>query len=288
MKRRTLSMAGRSRRNGLLFFAPWMIGFFALTLYPLLYSIVISFSDVRIKVTGTELNFVGLEHYIYALTRDEVFPVNLMESVFLITVGLPIVLVFSLIVALLLNRRFFGRAFFRAVFFLPVVIISGPVLTQLVNETGAMQLNLDFGLLRRLMGNLATDSGLFGLFMRNLVKTLWFSGVQILIYLASLQKIDKSMYEAASIDGATGWEKFWRITLPYIRPTILLNAVYTVVEMGSVSSDATNQKIMAHLLEVGRPYSYSAAMAWLYAIAQLLLILVVFLLFRPKKERSNP
>ena len=79
---------------------------------------------------------------------------------------------------------------------------------------------------------------------------------------------------------------FWRITLPYVRPTILLNAVYTVVEMGSVSSDATNQKIMAHLLEVGRPYSYSAAMSWLYALAQLLLILIVFLLLRQKKERS--
>lgn len=286
MKRKTLSMVNRSRLNGLLFFSPWLIGFILLTLYPLIYSIVISFCDVRIKVTGTELQYLGLEHYGYALLRDEKFPVDLMESIFVIAAGLPIVLVFSLIVALLLNRRFIGRAFFRALFFLPVVIISGPVLLQLVNETKAMQLNLDFGILRRVLGQSATETGLFGLFMQNLVRTLWFSGVQTLIFLASLQKIDQSMYEAASIDGATGWEMFWRITLPYVRPTILLNAVYTVVEMGSVSSDATNQKIMAHLLEVGRPYSYSAAMSWLYALAQLLLILIVFLLLRQKKERS--
>ena len=284
MKRRGLSMAGRSRLTGLVVFSPWLIGFLLLTLYPMIYSVVISFSDVRIRVTGTELSFLGFEHYLYALTRDEKFPVFLMESLFLIVTGLPVVLVFSLVVALLLNRAFVGRAFFRAVFFLPVVIISGPVLTQLVNETKAMQLTLDFGILRRLLGNVVTRDGMFGLLMSNLVRTLWFSGVQTLIFLAALQKIDRSMYEAASIDGATGWEMFWRITLPHVRPTILLNAIYMVVEMGSVSSDATNQKIMAHLLEVGRPFSYSAAMAWIYALAQLVLIGVVFLLFRQKKE----
>lgn len=277
-------MAGRSRLTGLVVFSPWLIGFLLLTLYPMIYSVVISFSDVRIRVTGTELSFLGFEHYLYALTRDEKFPVFLMESLFLIVTGLPVVLVFSLVVALLLNRAFVGRAFFRAVFFLPVVIISGPVLTQLVNETKAMQLTLDFGILRRLLGNVVTRDGMFGLLMSNLVRTLWFSGVQTLIFLAALQKIDRSMYEAASIDGATGWEMFWRITLPHVRPTILLNAIYMVVEMGSVSSDATNQKIMAHLLEVGRPFSYSAAMAWIYALAQLVLIGVVFLLFRQKKE----
>ncbi len=285
MKHKWLTIAGRSRLTGLLFFSPWLIGFLLLTLYPMIYSIVISFCDVRIKVTGTELKFLGLNHYSYALLQDEKFPVNLMNSVFLIGVGLPIVLVFSLVVALLLNRQFFGRAFFRALFFLPVVILSGPVITQLVNETRAMQLNLDFGILRSILGKTASTEGLFGLFMKNLVQTLWFSGVQTLIFLASLQKIDKSMYEAASIDGATGWEMFWRITLPFVRPTILLNAIYTVVEMGAVASDATNQKIMAHLMEVGRPFSYSAAMAWLYAIAQLLIILVVFLLLRQRKER---
>lgn len=181
-------MAGRSRLTGLVVFSPWLIGFLLLTLYPMIYSVVISFSDVRIRVTGTELSFLGFEHYIYALTRDEKFPVFLMESLFLIVTGLPVVLVFSLVVALLLNRAFVGRAFFRAVFFLPVVIISGPVLTQLVNETKAMQLTLDFGILRRLLGNVVTRDGMFGLLMSNLVRTLWFSGVQTLIFLAADRK----------------------------------------------------------------------------------------------------
>ena len=128
---------------------------------------------------------------------------------------------------------------------------------------------------------------LLNLFMASLVRILWFSGVQIIVFLAVLQKIDGSMYEAAAIDGATGWEMFWRITLPHLRPTIVLNAIYTIVEMGAVSSDPTNVKIVNHLLEVNRPYSYSAAMAWIYAAAQLILMGITALVLAEKKGRRR-
>lgn len=282
MRGNRLSMHRRRQFTGLMFFAPWLLGFVILTLYPLIYSVVISFSDVRIKVTGTELTPVGFTHYAYALTKDAAFPTALLDSLFLIVTGLPVVLVFSLVIALLLNKRFFGRAFFRALFFLPVVIISGPVLTQLVEETDAMQLQMNYGILREYLFALGGGSELFQTFMDNLLRTMWFSGVQILILLASLQKIDTSMYEAAAIDGATGWEMFWRITLPYLRSVIVLCGIYTIVEMAAVSNDPANVKIMAHLLEVNRPYSYSASMAWIYAIAQLILIGITALVLMPK------
>lgn len=274
-------MVWRSRLTGLAFFSPWIVGFLLLTAFPMIYSLVISFSDVRIRVTGTELTFVGLNHFRYALLQDAGFPTDLLESLFLIVSGLPIVLVFSLVIALFLNRKFRGRSFFRAIFFLPVIIMSGPVLTQLVRETDAMQLQMNYGILRQYFYYF--NGRFFVLFMNNLVRTLWFAGVQIMVFLAVLQKIDQSMYEAASIDGATGWEMFWRITLPHLRPAILLNAIYSIVEMGSVSSDPTNVRIMAHLLEVNRPYSYSAAMAWVYAIAQLILIGVTALILVEKR-----
>jgi ABC-type sugar transport system permease subunit len=214
-----------------------------------------------------------------------------MESIFLIATGLPIVLVFSLIISLLLNQEFPGRSFYRLVFFLPVIIMSGPVLTQLVNETDAMKLRLDSGILSQYLRMISPGRGqgrLFILFMDNLVRTLWFSGIQILVFLAVLQKIDRSMYEAAAIDGATGWEMFWRITLPYLRSTIVINTIYTIVEMGAVSSDPTNVKIMSHLLEVNRPFSYSAAMSWIYALAQLLLMgLATLLLFKREGRRAQ-
>lgn len=289
--RSTSHLVRRRRMTGLAFFSPWLVGFLLLTLFPLVYSLVISFSEVRIKVSGTELSFVGLSHYRYALLQDASFPTKLMESIFLIATGLPIVLVFSLIISLLLNQEFPGRSFYRLVFFLPVIIMSGPVLTQLVNETDAMKLRLDSGILSQYLRMISPGRGqgrLFILFMDNLVRTLWFSGIQILVFLAVLQKIDRSMYEAAAIDGATGWEMFWRITLPYLRSTIIINAIYTIVEMGAVSSDPTNVKIMSHLLEVNRPFSYSAAMSWIYALAQLLLMgLATLLLFKREGRRAQ-
>ena len=108
-----------------------------------------------------------------------------------------------------------------------------------------------------------------------------------MVFLAVLQKIDRSMYEAASIDGATAWEMFWRITLPHLRSAVVLNAIYSIVEMGSVSSDPTNVRIMTHLLEVNRPYSYSAAMAWIYALAQLLLMGITAVVLMEKKGRRR-
>jgi len=285
MRRARLTMVGRNRLTGLAFFLPWIIGFLSLTAFPMIYSLVISVSDVRIRVTGTEMTFLGLNHFRYALLQDANFPTDLLESLFLIVAGLPIVMVFSLVIALLLNRKFRGRAFFRALFFLPVIIMSGPVLTQLVQETDAMQLQMNYGILREYFYYL--NGRFFVLFMDNLVRTLWFAGVQIMVFLAVLQKVDQSMYEAASIDGATGWEMFWRITLPHLRPAILLNAIYTIVEMGSVSSDPTNVRIMTHLLEVNRPYSYSAAMAWIYAIAQLILIGITALILVEKRGRRR-
>ena len=287
MKKARLATKTRNRLAGMAFFSPWLIGFVFLTAYPLIYSLVISFCDLRIKVTGIDLSYVGFSHYRYALMQDAVFPTKLLESMFLIISGLPIVMVFALIIALLLNRQFPGRTLFRAIFFLPVIIMSGPVLLQLVQETDAMKLRMNYGILQQYLMRF-TEAGqakYLGLFMDNLISTLWFTGVQTIVFLAVLQKIDTSMYEAASIDGATGWEMFWRITLPHLRPAIVLNAIYSIVEMGSISSDGTNAKIMSHLLEVNRPYSYSAAMAWVYALAQLLLIGLTALILMEKKER---
>jgi oligogalacturonide transport system permease protein len=289
MRKPILSMKRRSGLAGLAFFSPWLIGFACLTLYPMIYSLVISFCDVQIKVSGTELTYVGLKHYIYAIRQDTKFIPDLLDSLFLIVTGLPVVLVFSLVIALLLNTKFYGRAFFRAVFFLPVIIMSGPVLTQLVTETDAMRITMDYSTLGRYLKVFVDNAGVryFSVFMDNLIRTMWFSGVQILIFLATLQKIDRNMYEAASIDGATGWEMFWRITLPHLRPTIVITAVYTIVEMAAVSSDPTNVNIINHLREVHRPYSYSASMAWIFALAQLLLIGLTALVLTEKEGRRR-
>ncbi|HWQ06984.1 MAG TPA: sugar ABC transporter permease [Feifaniaceae bacterium] len=282
-----MSIRSQDRLAGSLFFLPWVIGFLAITCYPLIYSVLISFNQVVIKPGSLTLEPVGFEYFRQALLADERFPLTLLNSVSSILLGMPLTVVFSLIIALLLSRKFRGRAFYRVIFFLPVVIMSGPVMTQLMSQTSAMNVTIDFMNIRSILMEMSwTGASILITFLNSFIRILWFCGVQIIIFLVALQKINPNMYEAASIDGATAWESFWKITLPYLKPVIMLNCVYTVVEMGAAADDATNQLIAGNIRDIARPYSYAAAQSWLYAGCLLLIILVAFLLFREKKEKE--
>ena len=286
--RRSLRPRTRSTITGTLFFLPWLIGFFAITAYPLVYSLVICFNQVQIKPGAIELKPVGWEYFRQAFAVDTEYPTKLLASLASVLLGTPLVVVFSLVIALLLNRKFRGRTVYRIVFFLPVVIMSGPVMSELMTESSAMSINMDIMGLRSILMEL--DYGwarLLMTFLNSFVRILWFCGVQIIVFLAGLQKIDRNMYEAAAIDGATAWEAFWKITLPHLRPIILLNAIYTIIEMGTAADDATNGKIVGAIRDIARPYSYAAVLSWIYAFGLLLLILLAFLLLRPRKGSST-
>ena len=286
--RRSLRPRTRSTITGMLFFLPWLIGFFAITAYPLVYSLVICFNQVQIKPGEIILESVGWEYFRQAFAVDTEYPTKLLSSLASVLMGTPLVVVFSLVIALLLNRRFRGRTVYRIVFFLPVVIMSGPVMSELMTESSAMSINMDIMGLRSILMEL--DYGwarMLLTFLNSFVRILWFCGVQIIVFLAGLQKVDRNMYEAAAIDGATAWEAFWKITLPHLRPIILLNAIYTIIEMGTAADDATNGKIVGAIRDIARPYSYAAVLSWIYAFGLLLLILLAFLLLRPRKGSST-
>ena len=282
--RRSLRPRTRSTITGTLFFLPWLI----ITAYPLVYSLVICFNQVQIKPGEIILEPVGWEYFRQAFAVDTEYPTKLLSSLASVLMGTPLVVVFSLVIALLLNRRFRGRTVYRIVFFLPVVIMSGPVMSELMTESSAMSINMDIMGLRSILMEL--DYGwarILLTFLNSFVRILWFCGVQIIVFLAGLQKIDRNMYEAAAIDGATAWEAFWKITLPHLRPIILLNAIYTIIEMGTAADDATNGKIVGAIRDIARPYSYAAVLSWIYAFGLLLLILLAFLLLRPRKGSST-
>jgi ABC-type sugar transport system permease subunit len=248
--------------------------------------VVISFNQVAIKPGGAiELEKVGLEYFRQALFVDAEYPTKLVLSLISVALGTPIAVVFALIIAILLNRKFHGRAIFRMIFFVPVIIMSGPVMAELLTETSAMNINFNiFGIIDILHELDNFWSRMLVTFLNSFVRILWFTGVQMIIFLAALQKIDHNMYEAASIDGATAWEMFWRITLPYIRPIIMLNSIYTIVEMGTFSDDITNLDIVESISDIARPFSYASAMSWIYALCLLLMIVIVFLIFMDWKE----
>jgi ABC-type sugar transport system permease subunit len=116
--------------------------------------------------------------------------------------------------------------------------------------------------------------------LNNLVLILWFCGVQILIFLAGVQKIGSDLYEAASIDGAGAWEKFWKITLPHLSPLILISGVYTVVDIANYSKGAVNTLINNQIFNAKYLYSYASAMAWMYFVVVAALLLALLLIFK--------
>lgn len=278
----------RETLSGLIFFLPWIIGFLAITCYPLIYSIVISFNQVAIRPGEITLEPIGWEYFRQALFLDTEFPTMLVTSVTQVAIGTPISVVFALVIALLLNRSFRGRTVYRMIFFMPVIIMSGPVMTELLTETSAMSIDMDIMGLNSILTEL--DKGwsvLLLSILNSFIRILWFCGVQIIVFLVSLQKIDSSMYEAASIDGASAWEAFWKITLPHLRPIIMLNTIYTIIEMGTAADDATNTKIMESITDIARPYSFAAAMSWIYAFCLMLLMTIAFLLLRERREKGG-
>lgn len=278
----------RDTLKGLLFLSPWLIGFLAFTLLPFINSILYSFNAVSITPGKVNLKWEGLEYYDYAWNVSTSFKLSLSSSAMLICCATPVILVFSLIIAILLNNRFRGRTFFRAVFFMPVIIMSGPVISKLL--TGYTVDFTDEGsqlmLFLTSLPSVVSNPCVF--ILDNLVLILWFSGVQILICLAGLQKVSPSLYEAAEIDGAGAWEKFWKITLPHMAPTILINAIYTVVTIANYSEQAVNREISENLFNTSMMYSLSAAMSWIYFLLVLLILAVVGLLFWlvSKKEKA--
>ena len=276
----------RNAFSGYAFISPWIIGFFVLTLYPLIYAIRLSVNSVEIRPGGTVFNWVGKEFFIYALKVDTNFTIDLGKTAMLICCASPVVIVFSLIIAIMLNGNFRGRTFFRTVYFMPVVIMSGPVISELLTEhTIVFDTDSQIVSFLKSMPSFIQTPSLF--ILENLVLILWFSGVQILVFLAGLQKIPYSVYEAASIDGAGAWEKFWKITLPYITPLALICSVYTVIDISSYSGNAVNGDITAHLFDTTRLYSLSAAMAWIYFGMIMLILLVVYMLFFIAGRRKN-
>lgn len=284
-----LSIKSRKTLTGYAFVSIWVIGFLVFTLYPVIYSFYLSMSDVSVSLNGIESTYVGFKHFVYAFRTDTFFPVNLINELVNIVYSVPLVIVFSIICALLLNTQIRGRTIFRAIFFFPVIIISGPVISTLIANKADETINPAKFAIYNFFLNLPPEIAFIGqpitYVFDNLVIILWFSGVQILIFLAGLQKIDRCIIEAAKIDGASGWEVFWKITLPYIKPLALVNTIYTIVLIAGFSTNAIVNYIPTVMTNIKMIYSYASAISWIYFICQLLLVLIAFLLLKEKSEK---
>ncbi|AEE96977.1 carbohydrate ABC transporter permease [Mahella australiensis] len=270
------ALESRKAMAGRLFVYPWVIGFLLFFAEPLIQSFVFTFNELKItQGGGYVLKPVGFYNYLYAFTKDPVFLESLADSAVGIVLDVPLIVMFSIFMAVLLNKQFYGRTFVRAVFFLPVVIGSGALLYSLQADmlsqlTGGgsqtalpMAQNLDFGaLLLRLTNNSSLVAPVISA-MNRVFNVIWKSGVQILLFLAGLQSISPTLYESADVEGATAWEAFWKITFPLLSPVTVLTIIYTIIDS---FTDYSNS-MLRYILDTafGKvQYSYASTVAWLY------------------------
>ena len=282
------ALARRDAIAGLLFITPWIAGALLFLAYPLVTSFRYSLYNIKMSPLGMRLTPVGYGNFTEILFSQADFTTEMISYIVSTVISVPIIVVFALIIAIMLNQNVKGKGFFRLIFFLPVIIVSGPILGML-NEEGAGSLSsidtqaITTVLENSLPGALADPiSDLF----ENMVTILWYSGVQILIFISALQKIDRAMYEAAKIDGGSGWECFWKITLPNIKPMILLNIVYTIVFISNNEQNTIIGLIQDSMFSgtQEKGYGYASAMAWMYSIVVLLLVGLFAGLFMSKKD----
>ncbi|MCQ2469595.1 MAG: sugar ABC transporter permease [Ruminococcus sp.] len=275
-KGRGMSYEKRKALYGYGFISLWLVGTVIFFLIPLIQSLCYSFSEVTVSPGEIKLSFAGFQKYIYALGTDQYYTEYLEETLIETLWKTPLILIFSLFIAVVLNQKFRGRVFARAVFFLPVIIATGPVFRIISGDmdttgnVGASQFSTMFS--TDLVGELMEFLGIYGLSdnMNSLISSIadnifgivWSSGIQIILFLAALQNIPSSAREAAEVEGATAWEYFWKITFPYVSPFILANFIYTVID----SFTSPMNKVMNRILDLKSQWAFgeASAMAWLY------------------------
>lgn len=272
----------------MLFVSPWIIGFLVFTAFPLLYSLFLSFQEVKITTDGIKTNFVSFGNYEYAFSVDGTFVDRVLKYLEEMVISVPIIIVFSLIIALLLNQKIKFRGLFRTIFFLPVIIASGPVIKELIDQGITTIPSIEqYAIYQALNDNPdGFFNGILLYLIKNLIVILWYSGVQILIFLAALQKMDKQIFEAAKIDGASNWEFFWKITLPSLKPMIIVNLIYTIVTYSVFSLNPIIEHIQKNMFKVDTGYGYASALSWIYflIIAAALAIAVGVMTVKRKKK----
>jgi len=282
------SLRTRQELKGFYFLLPWLTGFVLFFAFPMVQSVIYSFSNVRITAKERILSFAGFANYIDIFTRD-IFFVERLRAFFVNTAfSLPVIIVFSLLVAILINQRIKLEGFFRTLYFLPVIVVSGPVLNRLIAQ-GATTMPLIerynvYGLINEIIPTPLIEP--VALLFSQLILILWYSGVPILIFLAGLQKIDISLYEAALIDGASIWVVFWKVTLPSIKGIILVNAVYVLVFLATSEINEVINLIKENMLNPNRGFGIASAMAWSYTIGLLFALGLIYMIIGGEKRQK--
>lgn len=256
---------------------PWLIGFMVMFLIPMCISLYYSFTDYNLL---SEPNFIGIQNYVRMFTDDPDFWQALKVTFLYVVILVPCRLAFALLVALLLNSKRRGGGLYRTLYYIPS-IIGGSIAVSIVwkqlfgNDGVAMALLSLIGIDQKLsfIGNPNTALGTL------ILLGVWQFGSSMLIFLAALKQVPASIYESASLDGAGGLRKFFKITLPMISPTIFFNLILQIIngfraftEGYVVTNGGPMDSTLFYVLNLYRraftyfDMGYSSAMAWVLVI----------------------
>ncbi len=275
-------------RYGLMFILPWIIGLIIFFFVPIVQSLYYSFNSVVVTSDGVITTWQGLANYRELLVVDPNYTTWLRESIAEFAYSLPIILVLSLVLSIILNQKFRGRIFFRALYFLPVIIATGKVMGYIFTTTGedlssmGVSADMSAGLIsvEDLTGalNLSTEVAQFvSSAINDIFNLVWSCGIQIVLFIAGLQSIPATLYEASRVEGATKWEEFWFITFPMLSRITLLVGVFTMVELFINERSPMIEQVYSRMR--GGQYDISSAMIWFYFIIAIAIMAVIMLLF---------
>ncbi len=297
MKKKQLTLAHKNAWIGRAFVLPFVLGFIFFFSYPLIQCIRLSFGNVDITTGGYNIRFCKFENFSYIFTEDLYYGENLIRSLVEVLWKVPSIIVVSCFLAIMLNQKFHGRTFMRAISFLPAVISSGLVLETMnqdvvissmvsgksvsngaiIQSTGLQDLLVSAGFSEKI-----TD--LFTVLSDNMFSLLWLSGVQVILFLTALQSIPTSLYEAADVEGASKWECFWKITFPMICPIMLVVAVYTVVDLFTSTDNAVMRQVLTATNNI--QLGWASAMSIIYSVILGIVLFIIIKLFGKLNDLS--
>ncbi|MEG0570208.1 MAG: sugar ABC transporter permease [Oscillospiraceae bacterium] len=283
----------RKYNVGYWFIAPFLLGFVAFMLLSLVQSCYFAFSDIQLTQSGYDVIPQGIEHFRFLFLEDVQYRVLLFDSLKGVLWDTVVILPFSFFVALILSSNFKGRAAARMVFFLPVILSTGVLMVS--NEATNNVLNMVMSRSTSAAADVTTSALSSETFIQTLFanslppQAMAFvqqaidrvyniiirSGLQIVIFIGGLNTISPSIYESSSIEGATSWVNFWKITFPMMGSYILLNLVYTIIDSFTNPSNMFMEKIKGDVMGL-KNFGLASSAAWIYCLIVFVVLGLIF------------
>lgn len=296
------SLDRMQKKTAYLFIAPFVIGFLFLFIPMISKTVFFAFNDFAITGDGYTTTFVGIRNFYQALMVNPDFKPQIIYALKSLVTEMPTVLVLSLFIAVILNMKFKGVTAVKAIFFVPVLLATGIVI-KVEQTSGIMSSLQDIAAVSTGTDiDAAEFTGLISVLKRvnlspqimeiivsaadGIYNVLNACGVQIFIFLAALQTIPTALHEAASVEGCTAWEFFWKVTLPMLSPIILVNSFYTVVDIFTKPTN-TFFNFTDRVAFSDNNFGASTAMTLMYLALVAVILALIYFVFRKKIYYEN-